>query len=408
MDNSDDEQFENMTSPYLSERRPSGRNSGNTRGEGVLQSFTVFGESCNNPDICSHLFIDGRVRPESPTAGAWGAIISMPLADGRIVEEACGLTGKVGEKRVEYMSLISGMHFVYRLVQRHALFSRDVGVIVHTHSADLVREMTGRKALKETSLKLLTEVACGICTKFKYVRFMEGGNEINITYDPFRAVDKTPMRGKQDFSDSAEYQHEFRSMLTRAMQLSKYVLDAHVGPKSRVDHANGQGNTLSLAVDTACACTRTVNFRPSPVGTVRATVMGRYESVASHDLMTVIRNNVSFIDLYFLKTICAGALVNNIQDPFPLAVVNSTPNMTVVGRVRLDISLKWDSNDVRKWTDLIVVDHLPVPLHLTTVGDSTSAFLPNSFYLGDETTLDRNSVDIPHRDHEYWDFEESY
>lgn len=268
----------------------------------------------------------------------------------------------VTNNQAEYLSFIAGLQYALQQTQSNPnLCNRTMHLTLYSRSQLVVDQMDSRSRVKDDTLLMFNVVVKALACRFGFVQY--------------------------------EFLQERNNLLDRAFVISKINMD-----KELSFYETDSSGTAIL-------------YRPCLMGMVKAYVMG-CPTVASHDMGAAGNGPSNMIDLKFLQSIPhhGEALLRNMGCAFPLKVVVGKVDMSVIGTVSLKITVQWPDRNERvssstKWVQVVVVDSLPVPLHVTTNGSDETSFMPEVFNIqaSKALPLQKEAVPEPYNDHPYWE-----
>lgn len=158
-------------------------------------------------------------------------------------------------------------------------------------------------------------------------------------------------------------------------------------------------------------------YYPALLTFVRAWICGE-PTLASHDMGTAGSDPSCFIDANYLLSLPGGnAIYANMHDPAPLSAVVAKTNMTVLGSVTLPVQLSWapessidedgpEPDGLPVLIEFVVVDFLPVPLHLSVRHPSVPE--PSEHRVQGMVSFKRDCLPELYEQHRYWESEVAF
>lgn len=320
------------------------------------------------------LYIHGQSYVQYNGETLWGAsleITVIPPSSSLVsptthMLELTGVCGAMSNPAAEFIALISGLRAIIRHLATVPISPLLSTVRVLSENEDFVRLMRRRARLNTPNLSTLTAIYTGLRSRFHVLQFYPT-------------------------------QHDQCGYITR-------MAHRHRNPV--------RATKLSTPSFAACARPRErVVYYPSLLGLVDATVFGQAVR-ASHDVGTHGRDPRTLIDAHFLAaSLDVGPIsLRNLADPYPITVVLGRVSMTVLGTIELPVSVAWPRRGglypaVTQWVSAVVVDALPVPLHVSTSDVERPLFTREGPVCSidlQKMPFSRVSVPRPFADHSFW------
>ncbi|KAI2499455.1 Ribonuclease [Fragilaria crotonensis] len=294
------------------------------------------------------LWFDGSAASPSGSGG-YGGVANI---NGHVFL----ITGRIGHTTrgvAEFMGLVGCMRGVIRTLQSQGWRHEYSNLTVFSDSDMVVDQMLGQYKAKDPLVRMFSNIVKSLQREFKLVNFIKIGRHEN----------------------------------TQAHNLARQGREAFSRP--------------SIAV-----------YYPSLTGFVDVWIEG-CRTLASHDMDAKGKDPSFMIDALFLKSIPGGnALLRNLKDPYPLSVIRSKVNMTVIGTIQLHCGVRCIGTplhlkplcgpDTEGCISFIVVQDLPVPVHVSWKND---AFPMNTEATENATKLVQFHPDeLPemYAHHKYW------
>lgn len=308
------------------------------------------------------LHVDATAVP-NPGEASWGAVSTITVAHlddcadpsthrtDRIETSAkCGI---LTSNAAEYMALIGGLRATLRHLYSIPIRPSVTNVKVVCGSELVIMQMTGRYRVRDARLAIFYAVAKGLQHCFSTVSFRNTSTSDRSTADTL--------------TDDAR-------------------LHA-VSPWSKVV------------------------FYPAIFGFVEAFVFG-HPVRASHDLGTAGADPRTLIDARLLRSLpdfgpCA---LKNLADPHPMSIVLSKVSMSILGTINIQVGVAWPKRNgnypvISHWVNAVVVDSLPVPLHISTK-DNVAQFFSTDGPVGSsdlqKIPFGARSLPTSYGEHPYW------
>lgn len=300
----------------------------------------------------------------NPGEAAWGAVCTITVVhaddtsdDPRTHRtdriETSAKCGVLTNNAAEYMGLIGGLRATIRHLHSIPIRPQVTSVRVICESELVTMQMTGRYRVRDARLAIFYAVAKGLQHCFQAVTFRSGS----------------------------------RSEKGGADLLMRDARSHAVSPWSKVV------------------------FYPAQVGLIEAFVFG-HAVRASHDLGTRGADPRTLIDARFLRSLpdFGPSALKNLADAHPMTIVLSKVCMTVLGTIAIQVGVVWPKRNgtypvISHWVNAVVVDSLPVPLHISTKDNDARFFATD----GPVSSADLQKVPFGARslpngygEHPYW------
>jgi ribonuclease HI len=234
------------------------------------------------------------------------------------------ITGRIGHTTrgvAEVVGLIGCMRGVIRTLQSQGWRHEYSNLTVFSDSNVVIDQMHGQIKVADPLLRMLHNIVLSLQRDFKLVTFIKIGRHENV----------------------------------QAHELARQGREAFSRP--------------SIAV-----------YYPSLSGFVDVWIEG-CRTLGSHDMDATGKDPSFLIDAAFLKSLPGGnTLLRNMKDPYPLSLIRSKVNMTVLGTIQLHCGVRCIGTPLRLkplWgpdtegcVTFLVVQDLPVPVHVSWKNDS--------------------------------------
>jgi ribonuclease HI len=257
------------------------------------------------------LWLDGSA-PRPSGPGGYGGVATINGHCFVIV----GRLGHTTKDVAEFVGLIGCMRGILRTLQMQGWRHEYSSLVVLSDSDAVIDCMQGASKVKSSKILLLCDIIISLQREFRFVSYTKIGPHENIQ------AHSLAVQGREAFSRP------------------------------------------SLAV-----------YHPSPCGFIDVWVEG-VRTLASHDMNTSGKDPSFMIDSRFLRSIPNGkSFLRNLKDPYPLSLVRSKVNMTVLGKIQLYCGVRCFGTplrltppcgaDTEGCATFIVVQDLPVPVHIS-------------------------------------------
>ena len=266
------------------------------------------------------------------------------------------ITGRIGHTTrgvAEFVGLIGCMRGVIRTLQSQGWRHEYSNLTVFSDSDVVIDQMQGQFKGTDPLMRMLSNIVKSLQRAFKLVRFIKIGRHEN------RQAHNLARKGREAFSRP------------------------------------------SIAV-----------YYPSLTGFVDVWIEG-YRTLGSHDMDATGKDPSFMIDATFLKSVPGGnALLRNMKDPYPLSLIRSKVNMTVLGTMQLHCGVRCIGTplhltplcgpDTEGCITFLVVQDLPVPVHVSWKNESFPMNTEAAKNAG--TLVPYHSDELPeiYRHRKYW------